>query len=123
MADDPYDPTLNPEPFDLSAMLPQHAAPQAAPQAQPGKKKGHFANIALAALMPLAAKQGGQVAVSGLLRGMQRAQAEGQQQAQQDFRTSGWRPGISARSISSRRTRCIASKPSSNMRAIRPRRS
>jgi len=85
MADDPYDPTLNPEPFDLSAMLPQHAAPQAAPQAQPGKKKGHFANIALAALMPLAAKQGGQVAVSGLLRGMQRAQAEGQQQAQQDF--------------------------------------
>lgn len=88
MADDLYDPSLNPEPFDLSNMLPPQAAPSAL-QAQPasgsGKKKSTLANIALAALMPLAAKQGGQMAVSGLLRGMQRAQNEGDQRAQQDF--------------------------------------
>lgn len=88
MPDNTYDPSLNPEPFDLSSMMPQQAAPAApqAPQAPAkGKKKSNFANIALAALMPLAAKQGGQAAVSGLMRGMQRAQAGSDQQAQQDF--------------------------------------
>lgn len=89
MADDIYDPSLNPEPFDLSAMMPQQAASSApaAPQAPAGngKKKSRFADIALAALMPLAAKSGGQTAITGLLRGMQRAQMDSEHQAQQQF--------------------------------------
>lgn len=98
MPDDPNDLSQDPEPFDLSAMMPPSVAPATAGQARPAPhlpqhakpgRGGIAAQAALAAIVPLIAKRGGPLAVSALLQGFQHAQA-GQaqvsnQQAQQDF--------------------------------------
>lgn len=79
--------------LDLSSLL--GASPQAPavsptqPQMPQAKPQSKWAQAALAALMPIAAKRGGRVAVSALMQGFQQAQArqqaESQQQGQQQF--------------------------------------
>ena len=77
-----FDPTLEGgEPLDLSSMMPVQAqAPQTRPQLpQPAQKPSGFAQAALAALLPLAAKRGGRPAIAALMQGLQQAQAQAQQ--------------------------------------------
>lgn len=76
--------------FDLSSLLGAQQPPaQAPPQLPQAKPQNKWAQVALAALVPIAAKKGGRTAVAALLNGMQqeqaRRQAEEQQQGQQQF--------------------------------------
>lgn len=81
---DEFDPTLEGDPLDLSSMMPVQAqAPQTRPQLpQPAQQPSGFAQAALAALLPLAAKRGGRPAIAALMQGMQQAQMRAQQTQQ-----------------------------------------
>lgn len=84
---DPFDPSaLDTGGFDLSSMLgpqSQHAT-QAQPQLPQAKPQSKWAQVALAALVPIAARKGGRQAVAALLNGMQQEQARRQATDQRD---------------------------------------
>jgi hypothetical protein len=94
MADDILDPLMSPEPFDLGSMVQpaqqqQQHAPQPTPPTHQHKRGGIAVNAALAAIMPLIAKQYGPTGMASLMRGYQAAEQQARQtsdqQAQQDF--------------------------------------
>ncbi len=91
---EPLDLTALTQPMGMATGGPPPMASQGASAPlppQPGKKgdKSALIQAALAALLPIAAKRGGRTAVAALLQGVQRAQAQREQQTsqqtQQDF--------------------------------------